>query len=260
MDTGVITTAVVLAAGRGTRRLPATRVLDKAMLPIGNRPVVDYVIEQCAMAGIRRIVMVVNSAGGLISQHYGKTVDIATEYPQLGIHGAIAMEYVVQPAGGYGTASAVACVEAIVHDDRFVVIPADAFIYNPTQPALGRIIDAIHTSDVRGAVGGLVLDGGEVSKYSVITKENGHLTGLIEKPQGLDVNARYEANMSYYVLPQEIFDAIRSLTPTNNEYYLTDAVVAVAMKSPIVVVPVEGEYLDSGQLDSWVRANGQLSQ
>lgn len=256
-------TAVILAAGRGGRRLPITRVIDKAMLPIGNRPVVDYVVEQCAEAGIERIVFVISTRDSLLKKYYSNQIDIAEEYPWLQLKGKITCDYVVQLVSdtSYGTAAALESVENVIAEECFIVVPADGFIDGSEASVMSKMIDAYVNDDgLDGVLAGLTMPANEAIVHSTIGHSgDGKLTLLNEKPTNLDQSKSYPVNLSYYLLPRGIFDDIRELHPAGGEYRLTDAVNKLAERTRIDVVPVEGNYLDAGQLMAWVSANQHIT-
>jgi UTP--glucose-1-phosphate uridylyltransferase len=252
MDT--IETAVILTAGNGTRRLPITRVIEKVMLPVGNRPTVDYAVEQCLAAGIRRLVFIVSRDDSQVRQYYGDTIDVAAEYPWLEQAGTIKVMYVVQrPEYGYGSGSGLKSArEALASVARFVVIAGDAFLACQTNPVAGLLAGC---GDAEGALVGLEVPASDVRHYGILTARGGYLRDLQEKPESLAKGQLPLANVSYYVLSQAIFGLLDEVRQTGGEYYLTDAVLALAVRQKVAVVPVVGRYLDSGQVDKWLAAN-----
>ncbi len=251
--------AVILAAGKGTRRLPVTRAIDKAMLPIGNRPVVDYVVEQAVVAGITRLVFVISEPDSLIKKYYTGSFSTVQEYPWLNIDKVVACEYIIQPSNGrYGTAAALDCAkDAVKKENSFIMVPADGFIYSNPPDAMKSIVEEyVQDKDAVAVLGGLKTTSAEASLYSTIDyREDGSLMRLNEKPKDLDPTQEYLSNVSYYVFEPAIFDYISHLTPVNGEYLLTDTVSELAISHNVSVVPVEGKYLDSGQLEAWVQSN-----
>src|SRR6266496_2165272 len=257
-------TAVILAGGKGSRRLPIARVIDKAMLPLRNRPAIDYVVEQCAAAGVDRIVCVINGHDSLIKEYYQGRIDIAEFYPWLHRTGHIAMDYVLgnQRLYGYGTAAGLATVESVVSDDHFIVTVADGFIYAPDRILYQGLLEAYTaTKDAGGALAGLAMPPTEVMKYSLVTEDaDHHLVQLYEKLTYPPDQERYLGNVSCYVLSRHIFTYLRNLPVHDDEIFLTDAVVELARHYPVAVVAVDGEYLDSGSVESWVQANSYLQK
>ena len=249
-----IDTAVILTAGSGTRRLPITRVIEKVMLPIGNRPTVDYAVEQCVAAGLRRLVFVVSSEESQVAQYYGERIDIASEYPWLKRKGQIQVLYSVQRSEyGYGSAAGVrSAQEALAGTARFVVVAGDGFVAGDDNPVVTLLGGC---REKQGALLGLEVPESDVHHYGIITAEHGHLAGLVEKPEQLAAGQLPLANVSYYVLPETVFEMLDEVKLTGSEYYLTDAVLALAGRGEVAVVPTSGVYLDSGQVDKWLAAN-----
>lgn len=258
-----ISTAVILAAGKGSRRLPITRVIDKAMLPVGNRPIIDYVVEQCLAGGVGKLVFVVNSLESLICKYYGSHIDLAKEFAWLGLQGQVPVEYVVQDQStlGYGTASALqAAKQALTGEEHFIVVAGDGFIYSPNTHIFADM-RAAASPDSGGSIAGVIMPGLDIQKYSLIQETPKHaLVEIIEKPQDFDPGASGMANLSYYILHKSIFDIFTQLELKNNEYYITDAITILSKDRAVYVCPVDGEYLDSGQLDKWVAANLHMLQ
>jgi UTP--glucose-1-phosphate uridylyltransferase len=252
MDT--IDTAVILTAGNGTRRLPITRVIEKAMLPVGNRPTVDYAVEQCVAAGINRIIFVVSKENSQLQQYYGERLDVAAEYSRLKQTNVIELMYVVQrPEYGYGSGSGLRSArDALTSVPRFVVVAGDAFLASAGNP-----VEALVTGcgAAAGALIGLEVPEADARHYGILSVEAGRLVDLQEKPERLAQGQRPLANVSYYVLPEAVFGLLDEVGQTGGEYYLTDAVLALARTGRVVVVPVVGQYLDSGQVDKWLVAN-----
>jgi len=255
-----IDTALILTAGNGTRRLPITRVIDKVMLPIGNRPAVDYVVEQCAAAGIRRIVFVVQRQGSQISQYYGKAIDISQEYPWLNMEGQIAISYVVhdQAKLGYGTAPAVLCARQLLADtEQFIVVAGDGFLHGSAQNPLSMLIAGCN--DVDSALLGLQIPAEEASNFGILAVDKDHqLVNLSERPAELPAGWQPLANISYYAFSQAIFPELEAVKSVGGEYRLTDAILSLSGQSPVRVVPIEGEFLDSGLAHKWVAANQRV--
>lgn len=258
-----IDTAVILAAGQGTRRMPITRVVDKVMLPIGNRPTVDYIVEQCAQADIERVVFVISPNQTLLRKYYGNRLDIAQEYPWLGKNTSLHIEYAVQdPAEyGYGTAAAVMSARKQLGGNvQFLAIAGDAFFYSPEINPLSLLLQA-QQDGVEAALLGLEVPMAETKQFGIVTADNqDQLVGLVEKPASLPNGTLPLANISYYALSSSIFPAIEAIERTNGEFYITDALLEVATQAQVRVVPTQGQYLDSGQLEKWVAANQLILQ
>lgn len=250
--------AVILAAGRGTRRLPVVRVIDKAMLPIVNRPVIDYVVEQAVRAGVREIAVVVSDENTLIKRYYGDKIVIEHEYPWLNIEREVTFVYPVQEASDrYGTGVALDAARTFVeHEDSFLVLMADGFVYNDGLNPLNLLIEGCDKYRAPAGLLGLRLFGERAQKVSTIDlKDGAYLHALREKPEGLEPSQLYLTNISNYLLNPEIFTVLANLPAHNNEYYLTDAVELYARDHKVFVAPVDGEFCDAGNPQDWHKAN-----
>lgn len=254
-------TAVILAAGKGTRRLPITRVIDKAMLPIGNRPTIDYVVEQIASTGVDKIIFVINNNKSQIKQFYGYTITISEYYPWLNDTSKINCEYIIQSNSDsyYGTAAALNTVRNLLNkNDNFIVLPADGFIYNG-KLALNQLIESFTSTNCDAALIGLKCDSKTIRHYSsALVSEYSLLTSLIEKPTNLDNTKHYLGNISYYIFKYSIFKYIDKTQPISGEYRLTDTLDISTKDINTLVLPINGKYLDSGQLITWQEANNLI--
>jgi UTP--glucose-1-phosphate uridylyltransferase len=224
------------------------------MLPVGNRPTVDYAVEQCVAAGLSRIVFVVTSEGSQVRQYYGDSIDVMAEYPWLDQTGTVEVMYVTQrPEYGYGSGSGLRSArEVLAAGSRFVVIAGDAFLACTTNPVATLLAGCAGSP---GALIGLEVPEADIRHYGILTAQQGYLADFQEKPERLRPGQAPLANVSYYVLPQAVFELLDKVKQTGGEYYLTDAVLALARTERVAVVPVAGQYLDSGQVDKWLLAN-----
>lgn len=262
-----ITKAIIPVAGWGTRRLPITKAIEKCMLPIGNRPIVDYVVADAIAAGITDIYFVVNENSTQLQAYYSsnqplenylrskeKLVELDIVQPPE----RISFHYIVQSAEEkYGTATPVAIAGQYVTDDESVVVlMGDDFIYNGDGSSeTARLIEATP----EGACGLLAarVPKESVYKYGVVElDQNENYVQIVEKPRPDEAPSDL-INISKYVLTKDVINLATKLSPTHNgEYLLTDAINEyVATGGTVRVVPAKGEYLDGGNLEGWLHAN-----
>lgn len=263
----MITKAIIPVAGWGTRMLPITKTIEKCMLPIGNRPLIDYVIQDCLKAGITEIIFVVGEQSTQIQQYYrsniplndylrrkGKEDKLALVAPLKGVK----LHFLVQPGTGkYGTAVPVGLASEYVEDgESVVVLMGDDFIYNEDGSSeVGRLIEATPA----GACSLLAAEVApeEVNKYGVIRRdENGNYLEIVEKPT-VDQAPSNLINISKYILTKEVIDRCAALPASSRgEYELPDAVNGYVNDGGTVkVVAARGRYLDGGTVDGWFHAN-----
>lgn len=264
-----VTKAIIPVAGWGTRRLPITKAVDKCMLPVGNRPIVDYVVRDCIKAGIKEIFFVVNKGSTQLQQYYSDNEQLNQflEYnrKQDLIELArpprdVVFHYIEQDSNDkYGTAIPVSLVVPHLQKGESVaVVGGDDFVYNADGSSeLGRLIAA--TPDGMSSMLSAAINPEEVSRYGVIdfNEDTGMFAGIVEKPQ-VGMAPSNQINISKYVLNYEILMRIHSYAQldVSGEYYVTAVISQAAVEgTQFTVVPAVGEYLDCGNVHGWLRAN-----
>lgn len=269
-----ITKAIIPVAGWGTRRLPITKIIEKSMLPVGNRPLVDYSVQELIKAGVKDIYMVIsnvepcqvrefykdNLALNLYLEERGKSdrLALAKTLPE-----GVKIHYVSQdPSAKYGTAVPVAMVaeEYNLNEPVFVFF-GDDFIWNPNgESAAESLLKSVQNDD-ESAILGVEVPREEVVKYGMIDVADGKLTKIVEKPDLKDVTSNLVHVSKYIMSPkliQEMVEYVNShdFGPKDQEYMATDPLATFVEKGGIVrVAPTTGEYLDGGSLEGWVHAN-----
>ncbi|MFW5987208.1 MAG: bifunctional sugar-1-phosphate nucleotidylyltransferase/acetyltransferase [Methanohalophilus sp.] len=192
--------AVILAAGQGTRMRPLTDRRPKVMLPIGNKPILEHIIDEAVDAGIREFVIVTGYMENSIQEYFGD-----------GLHKDVSIEYVFQQEQN-GTGHAIGYAEDYV-DNRFIVLNGDMLISSVQIKNLtGRVEDAILT----------VKEVADPCNFGVICTAGEKVTQIVEKPEIPPTNL---ANAGIYLFPQSIFDYIRR-TPQSprGEIEITDSI------------------------------------
>lgn len=262
-----VTKAIIPVAGWGTRRLPITKTIEKCMLPIGNRPLVDYVVQDCLAAGITELIFVVGEDSTQLEEYYRSNIKLNDYLKRNGKEDKLAMvaplegvklHFVTQPSyGKYGTAVPVALAADFVGpNESAVVLMGDDFIWNPDGSSeVARLIAATP----EGACGLLAarVPQEDVGKYGVVEKDDeGNYQRIIDQPEPSEAPSNL-INISKYLLTKQVIDAAANLPPAHNgEYQLPDAVNDfVAAGGQVKVVPAEGEYLDGGSVEGWLHAN-----
>lgn len=265
-----ISKAIIAVAGWGTRRLPVTRSIEKCMLPVGNRPVVDYVVQDCVLAGITDIYFVVNKGDTQVENFYTRNQSLE-EYLQREQKPEymkftqpppnIRFFYIDQDTSQrYGTAIPVGlCAPYIKPGESVAYITGDDFIYNADGSSeLSRQIGS--TPDGQCSMLSVQVDPASVSKYGVIEfTEDGHYYQIVEKPENADMAPSNSINVSQYVLNYELVKAVEGYTqaPISGEYRITDPINQYVQVGggAMNVVPSQGQYLDTGDPFSWLYAN-----
>jgi len=267
-----VTTAVIMAAGYGTRMLPVTASIPKVLLPILNRPVVDYVVDDCIAAGITNIIFVMNAGSRSLQDfysenpsldahliHFNKTAPLNLMHR---IRDKATFTFVEQSMDTYGTAIPVQlALPHIRPDEAFMVSEGDGFSWHEDGTSEAKkLVDLFEKSGADGAVTGVEKPLDEIHKYGVFDIEKRDnfefLKQLVEKPDP-GTEPSNVANISRYVLTPAVAEYVRDLKPNpkSGEYYLTDAVSSAAEKHKLVVHRATGNWMDAGSTAGWLKAN-----
>lgn len=268
-----ISKAIIPVAGWGTRRLPITKIIEKSMLPVGNRPLVDYSVQELIKAGVKDIYMVIsdtepcqvrafykdNLALNSYLEERGKTdrLALAKTLPD-----DVTIHYVTQnPSGKYGTAVPVSIVVQEYNiNEPVLVFMGDDFIWNPGgKTSVEALMEAVR-SDTESALYGVdhpyeaLLNGG------ALTIEDEKVVKITEKPSPEQVTGI--SSVSKYILSpgllQEIVKYVENnnFGPSDQEYMITDPIATYINNGGIMrVATTDGEYLDGGTVEGWVHAN-----
>jgi len=264
----MITKAIISVAGWGTRRLPITKSIEKCMLPIGNRPLIDYVVQDCIAAGITDIYFVISEGSTQIKQYYSDN-DTLNQYliasgkndlfKLIALPEGVKFHYIEQPqTGKYGTAIPVAlAAKFIVDEHSALVVGGDDFIYNADGSSeIKRLLGA--TPDGGNSMLAVNVPRDHVENYGVIEINDDHdFVQIVEKPAP-EYAPSTLINISKYVLNHDALKAIVEFSETQQtgEYYITDAINQyVASDGSLKVVEAQGEYLDGGTTSGWLHAN-----
>lgn len=263
-----ITKAIIPVAGWGTRRLPITKAIEKCMLPIGNRPLVDYVVEDCIKAGITDIYFVVSEGSSQLKAYYddnqalnnylvannkADTIPLATASKRARYH------YITQPNDTkYGTAIPVGLVvPELAADESVVVLMGDDFIYNADGTSeVARLLAA--TPEGGNAMLGVNVPREQTNRYGVLQLNEQHeFVQIVEKPP-VELAPSTLINVSKYVLNHELLSAIAAYANVelSGEYYITDPINQyVYGGGKVKVVESNGQFLDGGSVEGWLHAN-----
>lgn len=264
-----VTKAIIPVAGWGTRRLPITKAIDKCMLPVGNRPIVDYVVRDCIKAGITEIFFVINQGTTQLQQYYSdnQRLNQFLEYNRK--HDLIELarpphnvvfHYIEQDSNSkYGSAIPVSLVlPHLKKGESVAFVTGDAFFHNyDGSSEVARLI-ASTPQDGNSILSARVAPE-EVNRYGIIDfhEDTGMFQGIVEKPQ-VGQAPSDQMNTAIHVLNHDMMVRIYNYCQieVSGEYYITEPLTqAVYDKVPIAVVPAVGEYLDCGHVHGWLHAN-----
>lgn len=267
--------AVIPAAGFGTRFLPQTKAMPKEMLPIVDKPVIQYVVEEAVASGIEDIVIVTGALKRAIEDHFdvpnadlvknleaGNKMELLEQTRKVS---EMANFIYVRQKGPYGNGTPVLAAEPVIENEPFAVLWGDEFIY--AKPA--RLAQMMEVYD---KYGGIVISGVRIEKkadlkrYGIADLEHvegrvSKIKSIVEKPDPENAPSDI-ATHGAYILPPEIFKALRELKPgKGGEIWLTDAINVLRDEGvPVYAVEIEnGKYYDTGNKLEYMKTTIDLA-
>ncbi len=270
-----LTKAVIPAAGLGTRFLPATKAMPKEMLPVVDKPAIQYVVEEAVAAGLTDVLMITGRNKTALENHFDRVGELEATLTRKGDTEKLAkveystdladMHYVRQ-GDPLGLGHAVLRAKMHVGREPFAVLLGDDII-DPRDPLLSRMIDVHEASDAT-VVALLEVDPSQTHLYGIATVEKTdesdvvRITGLVEKPAPGTAPSNY-AIIGRYVLKPEIFDVLETTKPgKGNEIQLTDALLELAgdpEHGGVYGVVFDGRRYDTGDRLDYIKAIVQLA-
>lgn len=252
--------AVIPAAGLGTRVLPATKSMPKEMLPIVDKPAIQYIVEEAVKSGITEILIITNRGKGLIEDHFDRVPELEARLQNGGpakekilqevvdiAH--MANIYFVRQKETKGLGHAVGCARSFVGNEPFAVLYGDDVIFSK-EPVCKQLIRAYEQTG-KGCLGVQQVPLSDISKYCSLKVEPLHdnyytCTDMIEKPTPDKVMSQFSI-LGRCLLPPEIFDIIDQTPPgAGGEIQLTDAMRQLAKSQGMIAVDYEGRRYDMG--------------
>jgi UTP--glucose-1-phosphate uridylyltransferase len=250
--------AVIPAAGLGTRFLPATKASPKEMLPLVDKPLIQYTVEEAVASGIEDIIIITGRGKRAIEDHFDRSVELEENLKGTGKShilnqireiSNLANFCYVRQSEALGLGHAVLCAQHLIGDEPFAVILGDEII-DAEVPALAQLISVYRKH--QGAVLGVQdIPKQDVSRYGIVTPKRltkglHRVQNMVEKPSPEDAPSTL-AVVGRYILPPEIFPILRKTAPgKNGEIQLTDALKALAKKSPMFAQELKGQRHDAG--------------
>ncbi|MFL5336245.1 MAG: UTP--glucose-1-phosphate uridylyltransferase GalU [Geminicoccaceae bacterium] len=254
-------------AGLGTRMLPATKVLPKEMLPVVDRPIIQYALEEAVASGIEEFVFVTGRGKTILEDHFDRAPELfealerkskATELELLaaGVPAAGPVVYTRQQEPK-GLGHAVWCARDIVGDEPFAVCLVDDLIQGEV-PCLRQMIEA-HQRTGGNIVAVMEVPPEQTSRYGVITpgaSERGltEVKGLVEKPRPEDAPSRLAVIGRYILLPEVMDHLAEQRVGTGGEIQLTDAMARLIGRTPFHGLSFEGRRFDCGDKLGYLEA------
>jgi UTP--glucose-1-phosphate uridylyltransferase len=262
--------AVFPVAGLGTRFLPATKSIPKEMLPIVDKPLIQYAVEEALEAGIETLVFITSRKKHAISDHFDSEFELETKLAAGGktelleritriVPDSVTRVHVTQTEA-LGLGHAILCAESVIGDEPFAILLADDMIRNDGPGALAQM------TAVYGQTGASVIGVEEVprqrtSSYGIVgVRENdmGHMAieTIVEKPAPEDAPSRLGV-IGRYVLDPSIFARLHQVNPGAGgeiEIQLTDGIAAMLGDREVLALPLEGARFDCGSRHGFIEA------
>lgn len=259
--------AIIPAAGFGTRFLPQTKAMPKEMLPVVDKPVIQYVVEECVSSGIEDIIIVTGYHKRSIEDHFDHNPDL--EY-HLEVQGKTPMlknvreiadcaNFIyIRQKGGYGNGTPVLNARRVIGNEPFAVLWGDEFIYS-NPPRLRQCLEVFEKYG-DPVISGIKVPKKDVSRYGIAevkTIENNvhQIFSLLEKPKPSQTPSNL-ATHGCYVLTPDIFDDLAQLEPgRSDEIWLVDAIKQLMKRRPVYACEIkEGKYYDTGNKVEYLKA------
>ena len=259
--------AIIPAAGLGTRFLPATKAQPKEMLPIVDKPTIQYIIEEAVASGIEEILIITGRSKKCIEDHFDKSVELELELEKSGKEEMLKMVrdisdmvdiHFIRQKEPKGLGHAISCAKTFVGNEPFAVLLGDDIVYNEGKPCLKQLIncyDEYNTS----VLGVQTVEAKDVNKYGIV---NGihiedrvyKVKGLVEKPAVEEAPSNV-AILGRYIITPRIFKILEETKPgTGGEIQLTDALLNLMSEEAMYAYDFEGTRYDVGDKLGFLKA------
>ena len=266
MASQTVSKAIIPAAGLGTRFLPATKASPKEMLPLVDKPLIQYAVEEAVAAGIRDIIVITGRGKRAIEDHFDLSFELEEVLKESGKDkllkeirriSELANFCYIRQRHARGLGDAILCAQHLIGDEPFAVLLGDEVI-DASVPAIRQLIDLYE--DLRTPILGVQeVEPDEVSHYGIIAPKPVRpglfqVTDLIEKPAPKEAPSRF-AVIGRYILPPTIFPILEKTPPgKNQEIQLTDALRRLAQLAPMHACVVNGTRHDAGDKLGFLKA------
>jgi len=264
--------AIIPAAGLGTRFLPATKAQPKEMLPIVDKPTLQYIIEEAVNSGIEEILIITGRNKTSIENHFDKSVELELELEKKGkddllaevrkISDMVNIHYIRQKEPK-GLGHAIHCAKSFIGNEPFAVLLGDDIVYNESKPCLKQMIEAYDEYKTT-ILGVQEVAKEDVNKYGIV--EGRHIEdrvykvkGLVEKPAVEDAPSNV-AILGRYIISPAIFEILENTAPgKGGEIQLTDALKVLAQNQAMYAYNFEGKRYDVGNKLGFLEATVEFA-
>lgn len=275
-NAGLVRKAVFPVAGLGTRFLPATKASPKEMLPIVDKPLIQYAVEEAAAAGITEMVFITGRSKRAIEDHFDKAYELEAELEAKGKDAllevvrsvappTISCIYIRQPEA-LGLGHAVLCARPVVGDEPFAVILADDLMDAGSDgvPVMAQMV-SLYEEHRASIVAVQEVPREQTSRYGIVAtsawgRQTERLTDIVEKPQP-DVAPSTLAVVGRYLLTPRIFGILAQQAPgAGGEIQLTDAIARLLVDEPVLAYRFSGTRFDCGSKQGYLQATVTLAR
>ena len=264
--------AVIPAAGFGTRFLPATKATPKEMLPIVDKPTIQYIVEEALASGIEEILIISGHAKRAIEDHFDSAPVLEAMLEDKHKDDLLAMVretadiniHYIRQKHMRGLGDAILCARSFMGGESFAVLLGDDVVYNEGKPALKQLID-VHESYGGSVLGCQLVPDDKVSSYGVVAGEEIaganllKVTDMVEKPEVGEAPSNM-AVLGRYIISSSIFDILEKTPPgKGGEVQLTDALKVLAKNEPVWAFNFEGKRYDVGDKLGFLKATVEFA-
>lgn len=262
---------VIPAAGLGTRFLPATKAQPKEMLPVVDKPTIQYVVEEAVASGITDIIIITGRGKRAIEDHFDKSYELEHKLRETGntegleeIRRVASMAdiFYIRQKEQLGLGHAILCAKKHVGREPFAVMLGDDIVVND-KPCMAQLLN-VHAEKGASVVGVESVPDSKISRYGVIAGEEEDkdvykISDLVEKPSPEEAPSDL-AIIGRYVFEPQIFDYLERIGPgKDGEYQLTDAMRMLCSERKLYGLRFTGRRFDIGSKADWIRATVELS-
>jgi len=264
-----VTKVVFPVAGMGTRFLPATKASPKEMLPVVDKPLIQYAVEEAVAAGVTDLIFITGRTKRSIEDHFDKAYELESELEARGKQAMLELVRNTVPSNvnciyirqseALGLGHAVLCAAPVVGDEPFAVMLADDLLDNPGgDPVLKQMV-AVYNYHRCSVLGTMNVPREETRSYGIVSTESQkgsiqRMTGIVEKPAPEEAPTT-QAVVGRYILTPHIFDHLRKLTPgAGGELQLTDAIASLLKEEAVLAHQYEGVRYDCGSKIGYLKA------
>lgn len=266
--------AVIPVAGKGTRFLPATKEMSKELLPIINKPMIQYVVEEAVQSGIEQIIFVTSSGKSEIEDYFDRNMELEnflesnkkTEFQNLVKNiGTMINVCSVRQKEQLGLGHAILAAKDLVGNENFAVLLGDDLVLNE-KPVTQQLIETSEENGGKAVIGVMEIPKENTNKYGIVdgdfindSKKTLKLKSMIEKPEPSKAPSNL-ATPGRYVLTPEIFDCLEEIPRgVGGEFQLTDAINLHAERNSVFAHKFTGDRFDAGSIEGYLNATVEFA-